>query len=304
LKKMGKILITGAGGQLGMDVMAALRASGLSAIGYGREDLDITDKGAVLSAVKDAAPEVIINSAAYTKVDLAEKEVERAFAVNEKGARNVALASREAGAALIHISTDFVFDGLKTTAYKEDDRTDPLGVYGASKLAGEKAIQENCPEHIIIRTSWLYGVGGSNFVKTILRLAGQREVLKVVSDQRGTPTHTVDLAGVILRFAKRLGGSQPPPFGLYHYSNEGETNWCGFARAIVEEAAVLGMELKCQRVEPIPTTEYPTPAARPAYSVLDKTKIKTTLCQEVPHWRASLRDMLMDLLNKGGEKDG
>jgi len=304
LKKRGNILVTGAGGQLGKDITAALQASGQGVIRYGREDLDITDRGAVLSAVKDAAPVVVINSAAYTKVDLAEKERERAFAVNEEGARNVALASKAAGAVLIHISTDFVFDGLKTSAYKEGDITHPLGVYGESKLAGEEAIRQSYPAHVIIRTSWLYGAGGNNFVKTILRLAGERDALQVVSDQIGSPTWTVDLGAVITQMAEAIRGAAPPPFGLYHYSNEGVTNWCGFARAIVEEAGALGVRLKCREVEPIPTTAYPTPAARPAYSVLDKTKIKKTLCLEIPHWRTSLTKMLMDFLNKEGKKHG
>jgi len=246
-----------------------------------------------------------VNCAAYTKVDLAEKEREEAFAINEGGARNLAMAGRAVGAVLVHISTDFVFDGIKTTPYREDDRTNPLGVYGKSKLAGEEAIREICQEYIIIRTSWLYGTHGRNFVKTILRLAGEREVLSVVDDQMGSPTWTVDLARVITRMAESIKGALAPPlFGLYHYSDEGVISWYDFATAILEEAHSLGIQLKCGSVEPIPTAAYPTPAARPAYSALDTAKIKKTLALEIPHWRISLRGMIKEFLREGMEKNG
>ncbi len=303
MNKREKILVTGARGQLGMDVASALKAGGLNAVGYGRDDLDIIDRDSVSSVIEKEAPSIIINCAAYTKVDLAEKERERAFAVNAEGARNLALASKATGATLIHISTDFVFDGKKTDPYKEEDKTNPLGVYGKSKLAGEEAIRETCPEHIIIRTSWLYGVHGNNFVKTILRLAEDREVLKVVNDQVGSPTWTMDLAAVITKTTEAIRGGCAP-FGLYHYSNVGVASWFDFALAIVEEARGLGMELRCKNIEPIPTTAYPTPAARPAYSVLGTLKIKKTLNLSIPLWRTSLRAMLKDFLTKGAKKNG
>ncbi len=271
---------------------------------YGRDALDISDKGAVFSLIEKESPHIIVNCAAYTKVDLAEKEREKAFAVNEGGPRHLALRSRAVGAVLLHISTDFVFDGIKTTPYKEEDRTNPLGAYGKSKLAGEAAIREFCPEHIIIRTSWLYGAHGSNFVKTILRLAGEKEVLRVVSDQIGSPTWTADLAEVIRKIAGAVKGQKAPSFGLYHYSDEGVISWYDFAVAIVEEARGLGIQLKCGSVEPIPTAAYPTPAARPAYSALDTAKIKTTLALEIPHWRISLRGMIKEFLREGMEKNG
>ncbi|MFQ5427978.1 MAG: dTDP-4-dehydrorhamnose reductase [Thermodesulfobacteriota bacterium] len=302
MNKSEKILITGAHGQLGTDVASVVKTPGRAIACYGREDLDITDKGAVFSVMEKEAPSIIINTAAYTKVDLAEKEREKAFAVNCEGAKNLALASSATGAVLIHISTDFVFDGTKTTPYKEEDKTAPLGVYGQSKLAGEEAVRESCPPHIIIRTSWLYGAHGPNFVKTIMRLAGEQETLRVVSDQIGTPTWTVDLAGVITQMIEGLSGKGPqaPPFGLYHYSNEGTASWYDFALAIVEEARGMGMKLKCGTVEPIPTSAYPTPAARPAYSVLDTTKIKKTLNVSMPHWRTSLINMLKKLREERG----
>jgi len=299
-----KILITGAHGQLGQDVASTLKSGGFDTSCHGREALDIRDKGAVFSIIEDESPGIIVNCAAYTKVDLAEKERERAFAINEEGARNLALAGRAVGAVVIHISTDFVFDGDKGVPYKEDDRTNPLGVYGKSKLAGEEAIRESCERYIIIRTSWLYGVHGSNFVKTILRLAGERDVLSVVSDQMGSPTWTVDLAHLITVIAGAIRGRRALPFGLYHYSDEGVISWYDFAVAIVEEARALGIQLKCGSVEPIPTAAYPTPAARPAYSALETAKIKTTLALEIPHWRISLRGMIKEFLREGMVKNG
>jgi len=305
LNNREKILITGARGQLGMDVAFALNAGGRKRVGYGREALDITDRESVYSVIEEESPGIIINCAAYTKVDLAEKDREKAFAINEGGARNLAMAGRAVGAVLIHISTDFVFDGGKAVPYKEDDKTNPIGVYGKSKLAGEEAVKEACPEHIIIRTSWLYGVHGRNFVKTILRLAGEREVLSVVDDQMGSPTWTVDLARVITRMAESIKGALAPPlFGLYHYSDEGVISWYDFATAILEEAHSLGIQLKCGSVEPIPTAAYPTPAARPAYSALDTAKIKKTLALEIPRWRISLRGMIKEFLREGMGKNG
>jgi len=305
LNKRGKILITGARGQLGSDVGALLKAGGFDTIRCGKDELDIADRGSVFSLIKREAPHIIVNCAAYTKVDLAEKEREKAFLINEEGARNVALASQAAKAVLIHISTDFVFDGSKSVPYKEEDRTGPLGVYGLSKLAGEEAIRETCPEHIILRTSWLYGVHGANFVKTILRLAREKETLRVVNDQRGSPTWTVDLANVITRAAEAMQGTNASDvFGLYHYSDEGVASWYDFALAIIEEARGMGMELKCRELTPIPTTSYPTPAARPAYSVLNTKKIQKALVVKIPQWQSSLRGMLKELLTEGGREDG
>lgn len=281
-----------------MDVAEELKASGLDAICFSREALDVSDKEAVLKSVTEAAPVAVINCSAYTKVDLAEKEQERAFAVNEKGARNLALACHRNNAVFIHISTDFVFNGEKTAPYTEEDNTEPLGIYGKSKLAGEEAVKALCPANIIIRTSWLYGVHGGNFVKTILRLAGEKEVLRIVSDQRGSPTWTADLAEVITRMVMVIKEAKAP-FGLYHYSDEGAASWFEFAIAVVEEARKLGKTLKCKRVEPISTAAYPTPAARPAYSVLDTTKIKDTLRLAIPEWRCSLTKMLTELSRQG-----
>ncbi len=294
------VLLTGAGGQLGMDVSAALRVRALNTLNLRREGLDVTDKDAVQRAITEAAPAVLINCSAYTKVDMAETEQKQAFAVNETGAANLAAACQKTGTLLIHISTDFVFDGTKTVPYKEEEPTNPLGVYGKSKLAGEEAIRELCPPHIIIRTSWLYGTHGGNFVKTMLRLAGERETLQVVSDQRGTPTWSADLARVIAVIAEAVKEGKTPASGIYHYSDAGTASWFEFALAIVEEARGLGKTLKCKSVKPIPTSAYPTPAPRPAYSVLDTTKIKDTLKLDIPKWRRSLIKMLTELSQEEG----
>ena len=289
-----KVLVTGAKGQLGNDLVTQLEAAGFTAVSFSSAELDISDLAAVLEAVKKAKPGIIINPAAYTKVDLAEKEKDRAYAVNALGAENLALAAKEANCPIVHVSTDFVFDGRSPVPCVEEAQTNPLSVYGASKLAGEKSVAAATDAHVIVRTSWLYGVEGHNFVKTILRLASDREVLRIVYDQTGTPTWSADLAAAIAGICKSIESGKKP-WGIYHYSNEGVASWYDFAVAICEEAASIGMPLKCKRIEPILTSEYPLPAARPAYSVLHKAKIKKTFDIEIPHWRSSLSKMLKEL---------
>ncbi len=298
-----RIIVLGAGGQLGADTIRALMVDGgFNAVGFNSTGLDIRDGENLEGVLKRERPVVVVNCAAYTDVDGAEKETGRAYAVNRDGAGNVARAAKEAGAVLIHISTDFVFDGKKSTPYEETDAVNPLSVYGKSKHAGEEKVRELINEHIIIRASWLYGVTGRNFVKTMVKLAGERERLRVVSDQVGTPTWSADLARVISLVVKGIteGGVKEAaaPYGTYHYSNEGVASWYDFAVAVIEEAALLGVPLKCSEVEPIPTSEYSTPASRPAYSVLNKAKIKKTLGVSIPHWRVSLRGMLKGLFKE------
>ena len=283
-----RIVVTGAGGQLGSEIK---KVTGGQCVFRSSSELDVTDPEAVRSLVETEAPEVIINAAAYTKVDLAEEERERAFAVNGKGAAVMAEAAAEAGALLVHISTDFVFDGLKSSPYLEDDETAPINVYGASKLRGEEETASSSAEHMIVRTSWLYGEGGKNFVKTILALARERESLRVVCDQVGSPTWTGDLAALIVGVAKGFRKGEFPS-GIYHYSNEGVASWYDLATAVVEEARLLGVELACRTIEAVPATEYPTAAKRPAYSVLSNEKIKKVFSASIPHWRLSLRKML------------
>ncbi len=299
-----KILLTGANGQLASDLSPRLAKEGFSVRGLDSKSLDITDKAKVLEEVNRTKPDIIINCGAYTQVDLAEEEREKAFKVNKDGPANLAEAAGDVAAALVHISTDFVFDGLRSTPYGETEKTNPLGVYGQSKLEGEGEVARRLKEHIIVRASWVYGVygkGGHNFVKTILKYAAERDFLNVVYDQVGTPTWTADLADALVKIVNSLEEGRTD-YGIYHYSNEGVASWYDFADSILEEARLSGASFRCAAIKPILTSEYPTLARRPAYSVLDKSKIKNTFAITIPHWRASLRNMLKELniFKKGG----
>lgn len=295
-----KVLVTGADGQLGCDLVPLLESAGFETSSYNSATLDITDREAVLKIVESVSPEVIVNCAAYTKVDKAEEESELAFKVNAEGPTNLADAALSSKALLIHISTDFVFDGQKITPYTELDKVGPLSIYGKSKLRGEDEILKSKCDSMIIRTSWLYGARGNNFVKTILRLAKEKELLKVVDDQVGSPTWTGDLAGALVKIVK-LKEAGETKTGIYHYSNKGDISWYDFAVAIVEEAEVFEEELKCNCVEPILTSAYPTLAKRPAYSVLSTEKFEQDFpdCPIEP-WRASLKKMMDQLY---GDRD-
>lgn len=288
-----RILVAGSSGQLGSDLVRLLHDAGANYAGMDSSSMDVTLKRDVYEAMQRMRPDVIINCAAYTKVDLAENEQGAAFAVNRDGAANLAEAASSHDALLIHVSTDFVFDGSRPVPYKETDETAPLGVYGLSKLEGEAVIAKTHKKHVIIRTSWQYGVAGNNFVKTMLRLAYERDELRVVYDQTGGPTWSKDLAAAIIEVARAFEAGSAE-YGVYHYSNEGVASWYDLAVETVEAARALGAELRCRKIEPILTSEYPTPARRPPYSVLDKSKIKKTFGLDVPHWRASLRAMLTD----------
>lgn len=293
------VLVTGSGGQLGTDIVPILSDAGFSITGLSSKALDITDEAKTLEAVLSVKPQVIINCAAYTAVDKAETEKEKAFKVNRDGARNLAGAAKKAGAFIVHVSTDFVFDGLKSTPYIETDHTRPLGVYGESKLAGERAVQDSGARYAIVRTSWLYGHTGNNFVKTIIRLATEKDSIRVVYDQTGSPTWTKELAKALKAFALAEANGNAIE-GIYHFSNEGVASWYDFAVMIIEEARLCGVPIKCSAVEPILTSGYPTPAKRPPYSVLDKEKIKKALGIAIPHWRASLGKMMTELY--GGKR--
>lgn len=246
--------------------------------GFGSADCDICDETAVLSTVKSVMPDVIVNCAAYTAVDKAESEPEKADRVNATGARNIAMAAKETNSLLIHISTDYVFDGTSSTAYTEEMPTAPLGAYGVSKLRGEEAIKESGCKHLIIRTQWLYDSCCRNFFLTMLRLMGERDTISVVSDQTGSPTYAADLAQAIAAAADSYSGQD----GVYHYSNEGECTWYDFAVSI---AQLRNAET---RILPIATSQYPTPARRPHFSTLSKNKIRDTFGVGVPHWRDGL----------------
>jgi len=277
---MKTILITGSNGQLGQAIQQLAASSTHRFLFTDAPALDITDPEAVKAYFVAHRVTDCINCAAYTAVDAAESDAEAARMVNVVGAENLALAAASQKATLCHISTDFVFDGQMGKPYKEGAPTNPLGVYGATKLEGEQRAMAANPRTFVVRTAWLYAAHGKNFVKTMLRLGSERPSLNVVADQVGTPTYAPDLAKVLLQLLEA-----PPEVahGVYHYSNEGVASWYDFAVAIFELA---GMQVE---VHPIPTEAYPVPARRPSYSVLDKQKIKGALHCPVPHWRESLR---------------
>ena len=284
-----RVLVAGAGGQLGFELKRT-RPLGVELLALSSGELDLTEAGAVRRRVAEERPGLIINAAAYTAVDRAEAERERAFAVNGQGAANLAVAAREAGARLIHLSTDFVFDGEKSSPYLPDDAPNPLGVYGASKLAGEERVREILgPATAIVRTAWVYSVHGHNFVKTMLRLLGEREAVSVIADQVGTPTWARHLAQALWRMAER------ELTGVHHFTDAGVASWYDFAVAIQEESLALGLLAREARIRPITTDEYPLPARRPPYSVLDKTSLWQAMDWEPGHWRAALRAMLQEL---------
>jgi dTDP-4-dehydrorhamnose reductase len=260
-------------------------------IAVDRTRVDLSQPETIRQAMADIQPDVVVNAGAYTAVDKAESEAQLAHAVNGIAPGIFAEECEKLGASLIHFSTDYVFDGNSGCAYLETDSTNPLGTYGKSKLAGEEAIRKAGSRHIIIRTAWVYGNGGKgNFVKTMLRLGKEREEIRVVADQIGSPTWTADLGAATAQIIPLLGSES---FGTYHYTNSGVCSWYDFAIAIFEEAEKLGFPLKIKRVIPITTAEYPTPAKRPAFSVLSTTKISGLLGTYPPHWRQGLRQMLV-----------
>lgn len=277
-----KALVTGANGQLGTDLVRILEHS-CNVYGFGRDELDVTDLDRSRKVVQSVKPDVILHAAAYTAVDLAETEEEQAYRVNAFGTRNLAIVAEEVKAKICYISTDYVFDGNSSTPYKEYDNTNPLGVYGKSKRAGELFVQSLSARYFIVRTSWVYGAHGQNFVKTMLKLAGERDSLKVVNDQTGSPTYTVDLS----RFLARL--IETENYGIYHVSNTGSCSWYEFAKAIFEESGIA------VRVEPCATEEFPRPAPRPKYSVMDHLAIRANGFEELRHWRDALREFLLEL---------
>lgn len=284
-----KVVITGAGGQLGRELVRSA-GSQVDCMPLSRAQLDIGDPEAVQRRLAEMAPNLVVNAAAYTAVDRAETEAAQAHRINAQGAANLALACSKLGARMIHISTDFVFDGRNSSPYAPDAPTAPLGEYGRSKLRGEEAVLEMLPEALIVRTAWVYSAFGGNFVKTMLRLMSERDELSVVADQVGTPTWACGLAQALWAAAQR-----PQLHGIYHWTDAGVCSWYDFAVAIGEEAQALGILTRPVAIRPIPSSEYPTPAARPAYSVLDKASSWHDLALEGRHWRSQLRAMLKDL---------
>ncbi|MEM8762240.1 MAG: dTDP-4-dehydrorhamnose reductase [Bacteroidota bacterium] len=280
-----KILVTGASGQLG-STLNALKGQfpAIQWVFKTSAELNVTQPQSVTAAWENDAFDYCINCAAYTNVDGAEVEREKAYDINVTGAKNLAIACAENNTVLIHISTDFVFDGFINTPYKEDDIARPIGFYGDTKFKGEQAVIKHWDKHFIIRTSWLYSGYGNNFMKTMLRLGQTKDEISVVYDQVGSPTHAHDLADFILQIIQQNSEA----YGTYHYSNEGISSWYDFAKAIfeLENASII--------VHPITSESYPTPAERPKYSVLDKSKTKNTFGIDIPHWTDSLKKELSE----------
>jgi dTDP-4-dehydrorhamnose reductase len=280
-----KVVITGAHGQLG-NALQATAAAGVEILAVDWQELDIGDEAAVSGFVAETRPALLINAAAYTAVDKAESEADLAHRVNAAGPRHLAVACAKASARFVHVSTDFVFDGVSGVPYRPDHTPAPIGVYGATKLAGEQAVQAAMPGALILRTAWVYGVTGHNFVRTMLRLMAEREEVRVVADQIGTPTFADGLARAI--WALDAAGAH----GIHHWTDSGAASWYDFAVAIQEEALSLGMLSRRAAVIPIATSDYPTPARRPSYSVLDKSSAVALIGVPAPHWRVHLREML------------
>ena len=290
---MKKVLLIGAKGQVGQELQLTLPQLG-EVISISREELDLTNSEKIGQLIREIHPDYLVNAAAYTAVDKAETEPELAYSINATAPKIMAESAEKIQAKFLHISTDYVFDGRKNTPYLETDLTNPLGVYGQSKLRGEEEIKTVNSQAIILRTAWVYGsYGKSNFVKTMLRLGKEREELKVVVDQVGSPTWAKDIAAAITQLL--INADNPP--GIYNFTNSGVASWFDLTKAIFEEAKISGIPLKIQRVIPITTAEYPTPAVRPAYSVLSGQKISQQLGYIPPYWRDSLKAMLTQLFN-------
>lgn len=283
---MKKILVTGANGQLGSEIkVLASHYPGFDFVFTDIDDFPLDKSGEIIANFNRIQPDAVINCAAYTAVDKAEQDQETADAINHLAIDTLATLCKDSGAKLVHVSTDYVFDGSSPVAYTEEDLPNPKSVYGATKLAGEIACSQNCPESIIIRTAWVYSEFGNNFVKTMLRLMTERDSLGVVNDQIGSPTYAADLAEVILAILD--SGKWEP--GIYHYSNQGEISWFDFAQDIKEIAH------KTCEIKGIPASSYPTPAERPAFSLLDKSKIKAVYGIEPVDYKLSLKKMMARL---------
>lgn len=276
------LLVTGANGQLGQELVR-MGTEKIRIVGYGRDRLDITNLDQCREVIADIRPDAIIHAAAYTAVDKAESEPDEAYRINALGTRNLAIAAREQAAKLCYISTDYVFDGIGAAPYNEYDNTNPQSVYGKSKRAGEILLQSLADRYFIVRTSWVYGKYGNNFVKTMLKLASERDSVTVVEDQIGSPTYTYDLAQFLIELV------QTEKYGVYHASNTGSCSWYEFAKAIFEESGIS------IRTEPCTTEQFPRPAPRPAYSVMDHSAIRQNGFKDLRPWREALRAFLKEL---------
>ncbi len=278
-----KVLVTGAKGQLGVDLVKAMSRTSWNVYAFGKDELDITNQELVNEKVEEIRPDVIIHSAAYTKVDQAETDVEQAFLVNAVGTRNLAVAAEKVQAKICYISTDYVFNGQADSPYLEHQQTNPLGVYGKSKYAGEELTKTLSTKYFIVRTAWVYGAHGQNFVKTMLKLAKEKDELGVVHDQVGSPTYTVDLANFIIELI------QSEKYGIYHGTNSESCSWFEFAKAIFEESNIS------IKVNPLTTADFPRPASRPDYSVLGNLSLRINGFQPLRPWREALKSFLKEI---------
>ena len=298
---MQKILLTGVNGQVGHALKTKLTE--YEVIALSREQLDLTKIHDIRRVVREIKPNVIINPAAYTAVDKAESEPELAFAINVTAAQILAEEAARLGAALIHFSTDYVYDGTKKNPYVEHDELNPVSIYGKSKLAGEAAIRAVGLPHLILRTSWVYGAYGKNFLKTILRLAAERDALRIVGDQVGAPTSSESIANAVVQLVDVWKPTQENQTGIYHLTNKGETSWYGFSCEIVNQYNVLmsgkdwpALKVNVKNIAAITTVDYPTPAARPANSCLNNAKLKQVFDVELPAWPHALQQVMQSLV--------
>ena len=284
-----RILVTGAGGQLGREAVLALRESGLDVTGIDIAELDLGRLNIVADGIADYRADWIIHCAAYTQVDDAEENQEMAFRINRDSAAAVASGVKRSGGRMLHVSTDYVFDGRQSTPYAEDDQPNPLNVYGRSKWEGERSVCSELPDAIILRTAWIHGIHGHNFVRTILKLAAEHDELTVVNDQFGTPTWARDIVTCMQTLIAANAS------GRYHFTNEGVASWYDFAVEIIAQARQSGIPVRATTIRPVSTDQRPSRAQRPAYSVLGKSKIKGILNYPIPDWRESLGSMLAAL---------
>lgn len=289
------ILLSGGRGQVGTEVLRGAEEMGLTVHAFGHGELDITNPADVAACLARLSPNLVINAAAYTAVDKAEEEPAIAFAVNRDGAANLAESCASHNIPLLHISTDYVFDGSKNTAYSEADPASPLGVYGQSKWEGEKAVRLRLEQHIILRVAWVFGASGHNFVKTMLRLAQSHDALRVVSDQHGGPTPARAIAATLLTLVERYRENGHLEWGTYHYCGSPATTWCDFAKEIFTQATAKGLLAKPVTVQPITTAEYPTAAQRPKNSVLSGEKLNRLYNIAAPGWQEGLAQVLSEL---------
>jgi dTDP-4-dehydrorhamnose reductase len=289
-----KILVIGREGQLARGLVNAVATPDVRVVAFGRPDIDLVDEKSVAAVVARERPDAVVNAAAYTAVDAAESQSGPAHAVNALGAEYIARACAANSTPIIHISTDYVFDGMKDSPYREDDATEPISAYGRSKLEGERLVANACERHLILRTAWLHSPWGANFVKTMLRLAAERPLIGVVDDQRGSPTYVPHLAGIVLALAaSAVADPAGTRWGIYHAVDGGETTWFGFAREVFRSAAVHG--LPAAEIAAIATADFPTAARRPANSRLNCDKLCRLFGLVLPDWRVGVQDCVARL---------